>query len=334
MSTQSPQTAAITVGQLHFKELPLEGSRSLYGSVTDATCNGIYAYEFTDGTWYVGLAKDVRKRHAQHLEEYRHKQPPLVMKRMFFAEVPAGNRKLLDQSETEAIAWFESQEGISLNNIAKTSQPLGTRTAIISIGGTFGIAIPWERTERNAHPAAPANLTVYMDDDKSARYIKLSTLPLFDEVGELLRTYVEETIPASTASVGILWTATAFPGGNGKAALRISCGNLETLVINENGSGFINFKMSKRNGTYSKLQTLIDHRANAFLLDFPTYKLSSNLAGVSFASPRQLKKLLAGEDILDACYALNAELMRRGPSMNQAATNGYLCEFLLSQGEE
>lgn len=331
MGTAKPHSAdTVTVGQLHFKELPLDGARSLFGSVSDANYNGIYAYEFTDGTWYVGLAKDVRKRHAQHLEEYRHKKPPLVMKRMFFAEVPAGNRKLLDRSETEAIAWFESQEGVSLNNIAKTSQPLGTSTATISIGGAFGIAIPWERSKRNGRPSQAANLAVYEDGEKAERFSRFQSLPDAAQVLSLASAYVAQTIAAPAASVGVLWTATAFPGSNAKAALRITCGNLETFVINEDGSGFINFKMSKRAGKFSKLQTYIDHRAHAFLLDFPAYKLSGNLAGAPFSSPGQLEKLLDSEKVLDACYAINAELMRRGPSMNQAATNGYLCEALLS----
>ena len=331
-----PIPSNISIGQFHFKELTLDGARSIFGSVADDHCSGIYAYEFTDGTWYVGLAKDVRKRHAQHVEEYRHKQPPLVMRRMLFAEIPHADRTTLEQCETEAIAWFEAQPGISLNNITKTSQPGGLHTIDVSVDGTFGIVVPWERAKRNEDCAEDADLNVYKDESRQQRFERLVASPDSKRLIDIASYYVEQTMPSPRASVGVLWTATAFPAGNAKTALRISCGNLETLVISLDGlryHGFVNFKMSRkhgaRSGKFSKARTLLDHGKFAGLISFPKYRISSGVASISFASLHQLEAILRDPSILDACYQLNAEQMRRGPSMNQASNNGYLCEALL-----
>lgn len=46
--------------------------------------SGVYAYEFTDGMWYIGKSVDVCTRHVQHMHEYRHEDPPRVPKRMLW----------------------------------------------------------------------------------------------------------------------------------------------------------------------------------------------------------------------------------------------------------
>lgn len=111
--------------ELVFRELRLDGQRSIAKDVPDDGCQGIYAYEFKDGTWYVGKSIDVRSRHQQHLHDWRQETPPLVPARMLFAEVK-GDETLLDRAETEAIAQFA--RGHELRNIMKTSLPGGEGT--------------------------------------------------------------------------------------------------------------------------------------------------------------------------------------------------------------
>ena len=61
------------VGKLSFKMLEIDGKASIATDLCDGDVRGIYAYEFTDGTWYVGKSTDVRTRHVQHMHEYRHR---------------------------------------------------------------------------------------------------------------------------------------------------------------------------------------------------------------------------------------------------------------------
>ena len=132
-----------------FLALKLDGERSIAADLPDGRCCGVYAYEFDDGTWYVGKSLDVRSRHAQHLHGWRHEEPPRRAVRMLFAELPADDPGLLDRAETRAIHAFVDA-GCDLTNVMKTSSPRGARAAYISVGGTFGVEVPWSRAERES----------------------------------------------------------------------------------------------------------------------------------------------------------------------------------------
>lgn len=129
-----------------FRELRLDGGRSIACDLPDDGCRGIYAYELSDGTWYVGKSVDVRARHQQHLHEWRHANPPIEPVRMLFSEV-RGSDYELDEAETRAIAAFE-RKGLSLRNLMKTGRPGGAGNLRIEVVGGFGVEVPWERSKR------------------------------------------------------------------------------------------------------------------------------------------------------------------------------------------
>lgn len=77
-STKRTTVPSPKAGKLRFKPLEIDGRESISTDLTDEQAFGIYAYEFTDGMWYVGKSIDVRKRHVQHMHDYRHEEPPRV----------------------------------------------------------------------------------------------------------------------------------------------------------------------------------------------------------------------------------------------------------------
>lgn len=89
----------LRIHNLRFRTLELDGRASISTDLSDEQASGVYAYEFTDGMWYVGKSVDVRARHVQHMHEYRHEDPPRVPKRMLWAEVNGDGRQL-DYAET------------------------------------------------------------------------------------------------------------------------------------------------------------------------------------------------------------------------------------------
>ena len=100
--------AVLKAGKLRFRTLEIDGRASISADLSDDRARGIYAYEFSDGMWYVGKSVDVRARHVQHMHDYRHENPPRFPKTMLWAHVD-GDDQQLDYAETEAISWFEQK---------------------------------------------------------------------------------------------------------------------------------------------------------------------------------------------------------------------------------
>ena len=83
--------------RLRFKSLEIAGRESISTGLTDGQAFGIYAYEFTDGMRYVGKSTDVRKRHVDHMHEYRYEKPPRKPKCILWAQV--------DGDERQPVVW-------------------------------------------------------------------------------------------------------------------------------------------------------------------------------------------------------------------------------------
>lgn len=306
--------------RLRFRTLELDGRASISTDLSDEQAFGIYAYEFTDGMWYVGKSIDVRKRHVEHMHEYRHENPPRIPKRMLWAEVH-GNERQLDYAETEAIAWFE-QRGYALLNVMKTGRPRGDADVIVDTGVGWGVPIPWQRHNL---PKSTHQFQFEPNGKKLDRFHQLKNVDCYGELIALLRYYVGETIPAPKDTAGTLWIATALPGTNRYSRLcTISCQNAETLVIlkgddvNPEPFGFVNMKNPE------------DGRLPEWPKRSPNdYGTLPNAVAMFFDSIEEGVRLLHEQYSLDGCYRANAELMRRGASMYRRFNNPYLVEDIL-----
>jgi len=306
----------LKVGKLRFRTLEIDGRASISADLSDDRARGIYAYEFSDGMWYVGKSVDVRARHVQHMHDYRHEEPPRVPVRMLWAEV-AGDERQLDYAETQAIAWFE-KSGYQLTNVMKTGRPRGDMQVVVDTGTGWGVPIPWERENL---PASTRVFRFEEDASKKAQFDKFRALPEYGELLAQLRRYVGETVPAPADTAGTLWVATAMPStGRSERLCCISCQNAETLVVlkGDAPNGFANVK---RDADGKLPRGRWKHRAS--------YGTLPDAYRIDFRDLDDLDKLLGDATALDCCYRANAELMRRGASMYRRFNNPYLVEDIL-----
>lgn len=309
---------------LHFRSINIEGKCPLSADIDNNEARGIYAYEFTDGSWYIGKSIDVRKRHVEHLHEYKQRDTPLVLRQMLWASLPHATERQLDHAETKAIAHFE-RKGYQLQNVLKTNRPKGNAAIVVDTGGGFGVAIPWDRTHL---PKSKKVFTFQDDASKFERFQKMQNRSDFNEVLMLLSTYVEKTIPAPADTAGLLWVATARPStGNGSRLCCISCQNAETLVLVISNSGkkihgYLNMKRSE-DGKLPYRWKRVKGR----------YKTLPNCYHLFFGNLDSLAQYLKNKDVLDCCYRANAELMRRGVSLYKRFNNPYLTKAILERIE-
>lgn len=309
------------IGRLRFRVLDVRGRTSISTDLTDEEVSGIYAYEFDDGTWYIGKSIDVRDRHVQHLHDWRHKNPVLAPVRMLWASLRCSD-KTLDFAETQAISYFE-QEGYPLRNVMKTGRPRGNTEVIVDTEAGFGVPIPWERKNL---PINKDNFKFIPDKTKKYQHKKLQAIRGYEKLLHSLAFYVKHTVPAPAHTAGKLWVATAMPSTNGSNRICcISCQNAETFVILKGGDehgikGFINMKRDK-NGRLPRWK----HSIKAIYGTLP------KAYSMFFESQERLDRLLGRPHTLDCCYRANAELMRRGASMYGRFNNPYLVIDILEE---
>lgn len=303
---------------MRFRSLDVRDRASIASDLADEESRGIYAYEFSDGTWYIGKSTDVRIRHVDHLHEWRHKQPPLKPVRMLWASLRCSDQEL-DDAETQAIAYFEDK-GCSLRNVMKTGRPRGNSTVAIDTGEGFGIPIPWERAQ------LPKSRQPYKFEEDNKKLDKLERLKKacnYEDVVHLLAYYVANTIPAPSDTAGKLWVATAMSRSTRNRICCLSCQNAETLVLFKIGNerrigGFINVKRDED----GKLPIW-------WPIKRASYGTLEKAYALYFCSRPELNELLHRRRTLDCCYRANAELMRRGTSMYASNNNPYLVRDIL-----
>lgn len=81
--------------QLIFRRIDVSVRSALSAELAPGERKGIYLYEFTDGTAYVGKSVDMVARHAQHLHEYKHRPDfdGVGIAAAYFASVGNGFRR-------------------------------------------------------------------------------------------------------------------------------------------------------------------------------------------------------------------------------------------------
>lgn len=309
------------VGKLSFKALEIDGRASISTDLTDDEARGIYAYEFSDGTWYVGKSVDVRDRHVQHMHEYRHMDPPLHASKMLWATF-SGTDQQLDFAESEAIAWFESK-GYDLRNKMKTGRPGGSLEVVVDTGEGWGVPIPWDR---DRIPPSTREFAFEEQPRMKEKFQKLQDLPEYDGIIDTLAWYVNNTIPAPADTAGSLWVATAMPQTYGRICC-ITCQNVEALVLFEDGAfdkkgpwGFINAKPDADMMVFAWSQ-----------IELSSYTNLRNCIAYTFDDLDAMNYALSSDRMLDCCYRVNSELMRKGASMMKRYNNPYLIEAILER---
>ena len=215
----------------------------------------------------------------------------------------------------------------------KTAQPGGAGDLVVKVEGGFGVEIPWDRERRRratfaACGAGPDNRT----DGMRSRYERLAGSPWWPELLGHLAAYVSETIPAPDVLGCSLWTATAMTrracrgGGSSTVLCCISVGNVETLVLFDGAggpAGFLNMRLPARLPAACR-------RGDAWLRG-ASYRSAYRVGSAEYASLAVLAALLSDRSVLDACYRLNAEMLRRGSCMYARNSNAFLIDAILGE---
>lgn len=106
--------------------------RSIDGSIPSAASlalhaderRGIYLYEFTDGTAYVGRSIDMARRLSDHRHDYRHDPRKPEIRQAQFAPVSDDvSVAELDEIETRAISTGLSSMGLILSMSSRSTGP-------------------------------------------------------------------------------------------------------------------------------------------------------------------------------------------------------------------
>ncbi|MGN0287588.1 MAG: GIY-YIG nuclease family protein, partial [Atopobiaceae bacterium] len=291
-------------------------------------------YEFTDGTAYVGRSIDMAKRLAEHRHDYKH-IPELVGKRIrraLFAPVGDGiDEATLDEIETQSIHWAEDN-GFDLINKLKTDKPGGTADFSITLETGATPLLPWSRTRRT-NDLERAHLEKASESQKR-RYQRLRATPFSSTVIDSLSYYVAETIPEYACLAGTRWSLTAYPhrsqspGPEFKCVACLTCGTLETFVIWTDSIsifGFINCKRPEDDNLPKPL-----HPARP---SHTTYRAADNIVQYTFRDERTLRRLLNDKRVLNWCYRLNVEMMRKGTNPQARWTNPQLTKDVIIKAD-
>ncbi|MCH4081493.1 MAG: GIY-YIG nuclease family protein [Atopobiaceae bacterium] len=302
--------------------------RSIDGSIPSAASlvlpaderRGIYLYEFTDGTAYVGRSGDMARRLSDHRHDYRHDPHQPDIRQAHFAPVSNDvSDAQLDEIETEAIHWAESH-GFDLVNKLKVDRPGGLSDVEVILDDGASPLLPWDRSKRT-DMLEPAKLPTptRSQEQRYHRFVSTSAVSsLTDDIGR----YVAETIPEFARLAGTRWSITAFPPRTRKpyddaaCATCVTCGTLETLVIWTNGTdiyGRINCKRPEGDKKFKPFYP--------FLLGHQGYTAAKGVVSYTFRNKSAFERMLNNKRLLDWCYRLNVEMMRKGTNPQARWTN-------------
>lgn len=322
--TEGNQPCAST--KLRFRCIDVSARSALSAELAPGERKGIYRYEFTDGTWYVGKSVDMVERYAQHLHEYRHRPDfeGVGIAAAYFASVDAAcSDEELDRLETAAIADAEA-EGRDLRNLLKVGRPGGNTGLLLDMDGHGMRSLPWDRAERTS--ALPAAELGEPTASQRERFKKLCRLPEGKALLDVLALYAETALQEPANTAGLYWTATTYPARKRTPAACVTCGTLETLAVFADGGtpyGYVNVKRPDGDGG---LPPVTPWR----LYDYG-YKAAGGVRTCEFSSIDELRRLLARPRFADWAYRLTIECFRRCKNPMAAKGNPLLMEAMATR---
>lgn len=312
--------------QLIFRRIDVSARSALSAELAPGERKGIYLYEFTDGTAYVGKSVDMVVRHAQHLHEYKHRPDfdGVGIAAAYFASVGNGcGNAELDELETRAILAAEA-EGRDLRNLLKVGRPGGSAGLLLDVRGHEMRRLPWGRNGRTCDlPAAELGDS---SASQSERFERLLRLPESDAILDALGRYAGTAMQEPANTAGLYWTATAFPARRRVPAACVTCGTLETLVVFADGEAPYGCMNIKRPEGDKGLPPVAPWR----LRDYG-YKAAGGVRTCEFSSINELRSLLERPRLADWAYRLSIECFRRCKNPMAASGNPLLMREMLAK---
>jgi len=312
--------------ELHFSEqvMTKDDSLALLLAKGESRC-GIYWIDFEDGESYVGQSVSTRSRLATH----RRRWDDAVVAR--FAACPADR---LDEFELATIQL--AQKSRPLRNKLLTSRPEGDRDLTVTVRPGHSLTLPWDRARRGEITPQPDS--VEATEAQRAKFDKLSRVPGFDALADLLATVIGEAVPSPVESQGVLWTISALPSTNKAPGWRrlatLSAGRVEIVrtfeAITEDGVEFPTFLNLAPDTDMTLLVNAVTRAGlSQEWISEAKYAALVGIHSVEIPELAIARELLREPLILESIYRLVVTLMRQGSAPLRRAHNPALASLLL-----
>ncbi len=185
------------------------------------------------------------------------------------------------------------------------------------------------------------------DRKKRARYRRLIAEDSSRILLNLVTTYALAVIPEFRMTAGRLWSTTAYPGVKSHGTPRkiaLSCGNLETLVVLDEGeqfSAFINIKEPLAESKSSNMALPSSGSRYTWLRELGCdlcageYQMAEHVIRAHFWSADEMAAALSNERFLDWCYCLDVVQLRKcGSTMYRRFNNMAVVQELAKLAEQ
>lgn len=285
----------------------------LFGTTTKRC--GIYLLEFPGDRYYIGQAKDVVRRFAQH----RQRHPEIIGFAFLQTRV-----SLLDGRERDLIQRAESL-GIVILNTVHVSQVIGDTDL-------DNVLSPDQQVAWLSAPAA------FNHDDGSARivlptahversmakYREFQRQPLYQAASELLADYVTNCIPLPRQTEYSFWVASCLPSTNASTWPRLICVSAATMELfcvgHHKGNpreawGFLVVALDKLPSTRKGAGALMKRHPDVEFVHSSYRDAGEQQLRLWTEDTKSLAALLRDETVRQAAAAFALRVMRKRPTI-------------------
>lgn len=267
----------------------------------DERC-GLYVLHFANGDIYAGQALDVTRRYVQHRKVH------VGIEQISFRQVP--KNKL--NNEERALIWSLEQSGKRLRNITFTSVPKGE--------SDFDLVMSLEEQNRwledpsYIDPIGERIVDPELRRKYSRKYESFANLPRSDEISNILRSYVQASIPAFLRSEVSFWCVSCLPTRYVYTRISIYWQEVFTVSVAEDEL-WVSLHMA------DSPFTLLSDEALALLFErHPTLEITDhkyNPGGsdqVNLVLPlADAQTFISDPEVTPAIRLFNLRLMKKGP---------------------
>lgn len=275
--------------------------------------SGVYLLQFSDGAFYIGLARDVVRRFSQHRRNHGDRIVGFSYQHVSIREMSERERHLIQQGE---------RLGVPLDQTEWKTTPYG--------GSDFDDTVDPDDAQNWLHNPTwqfPNDIRAQIPYDagrlsRDARlFRRFSERSDRDDLLRLLRTYVTATIPAPRRAEHDFWNVSCLPATSRSTWPRLFCVSIswmEILVVGHelrnDGTlwGFVNCARSTISDTYSGESELQRHFGHV-TCDRRLYKWAGDdQMTIHFRDIGTAYALLSDAIVRKACALLNYRAMRKG----------------------
>lgn len=275
--------------------------------------SGVYLLQFSDDTFYIGLARDVVRRFSQHRHSHGDRIIGFSFQAVPIRELAERERILIQQGE---------RLGVPLDQTEWKTTPYGDSDLDDLIAPSDA-----EKWLRDPNWPFPNDKRVYIpyDPGRCLRDTRLFKSFMersdFRDLLQLLRTYVLTTVPAPRTTEHDFWDVSCLPMTNRSSWPRLFCVSvhlMEILVVGHKLDdkkslwGFVNCAKSVISKTYLG-QDDLGRRFGSAEYDFRGYKSAGDdEIMIRFGDLETAYALVSDTSVRNACALLNYRVMRKG----------------------